>query len=464
MFFDIICCIDLNNGFGYYEKNNFILPWENENNLLFFKNKTSYVEIPTKKNIVLMGNNTHYSINMVLPNILNIVVSKTKINNDKIITIPSFDKVFNYLDNIENIFVIGGIQLIESILNHPKLRYIYINKINKVYKCNIHLTELINNKQFNIISNNLIDNINFYKLENNLYTDENNYLKLLKNVLYNGEKRQTRNAIIYSLFSHKLKFDLIDKFPILTTKNVFFRGIVEELLWFLKGETNSKILENKKVNIWKGNSSKKFLEKIGLEYNEGDIGNMYGFQWNHFGTEYNSCDKNYDGKGYNQLDYILNTLIDNHHSRRIIMTTFDPSQVKKGVLYPCHGIVCQFYINEDEGIRYLSCHMYQRSADMFLGVPFNITSYSLLCYVICEILNNTSQFIYKPKELTISFGDLHVYENHREAVLEQIDRLPFEFPTLKFNKKIKNFNDLKYGDIELNNYFYHPSIKANMVI
>ena len=466
MFFDIICCVDMNNGFGYFNKDNkiFNLPWKNINDMNYFTKKTKYTNNPLKKNIILMGKNTFLSITRILPERMNIVISKDKLEVAGLTTIRKFDDVFKYYsDKIENIFVIGGVKLIESVLNHPRLRYIYINKINKVYNCNIYLSNIIENKQFKIINNENSNNINYYKLENTLYSDEYQYLKLLKKVLYKGDKRQTRNATTYSLFSNSLKFDLDDKFPILTTKKVFFRGIVEELIWFLKGETNSKILEKKKVNIWKGNSSKEFLEKVDLNYVEGDIGNMYGFQWKHFGADYYGYDKSYDRKGYNQLDYILNTLIEDPFSRRIIMTTFDPSQVNKGVLYPCHGLITQFYVNQEDGIRYLSCHMYQRSADMFLGVPFNITSYSLLCYLICEILNNISEFKYKPKELTISFGDLHIYEIHREAVLKQIDRLPFEYPTLKFNKKIENFNDLKYEDIELNNYFYHPSIKAEMV-
>ena len=458
MLFDIICSIDNDNGFGYYKDNKFIQPWTSD--LKFFKNKTSYTEDPNKKNIILMGRNTFLSINKILPNRINIVISGYEIEGVK--TIKKFDDIFEYYtDDIENVFVIGGIYLIESILNHPCLRYVYINKLTEKYKCNMCLTELISNTQFEIITHKLSNNINYYKLKNILYIDEYNYLNLLKEVLLKGDKRVCRNSITYSLFGKNLKFNL-NRFPILTTKKVFFRGIVEELLWFLRGETNSKKLEKKKVNIWKGNSSKEFLSKIGLEYKEGDIGNMYGFQWKHFGEEYKGCDKEYEG--YNQLEYILKLLKDDPFSRRILMTTFDPSHANKGVLYPCHGLICQFYILEEDEIRYLSCHMYQRSADMFLGVPFNITSYSLLCYIICEILNNTTEFKYKPKELTISFGDLHIYEEHKKAVLEQIDRLPFEFPSIKFNKKIKNFNELKYEDIELNNYLYHPSIKAKMIV
>ena len=169
-------------------------------------------------------------------------------------------------------------------------------------------------------------------------------------------------------------------------------------------ETNSKILEDKKINIWKNNTSKEFISNMNLDYEEGDIGPMYGFNWCHFGANYEGFNKDYNNEGFNQLDYILEELTNNPFSRRIIMTTYDPANASKGVLYPCHGIVTQFYINEKDTVRYLSCVMHQRSADMFLGVPFNITSYSLLCYIICEILNNTTPYTYMPDELVINFG------------------------------------------------------------
>ena len=310
------------------------------------------------------------------------------------------------------------------------------------------------------------DNLQFYKFHNSLNYDENNYLLKLKKILKHGNYRQTRNSITKSIFGERLEFDLKNKFPLITTKKMFLRGIFEELIWFLKGQTDSKILENKKVNIWKWNSSSEFIRNLGLPYREGDIGNMYGFQLNHAGAEYHGCDNDYSNKGFNQIEYCLNLLKKDKYSRRIIMTTYIPHQAHKGVLYPCHGITIQFYVRENNGFNYLSCHMYQRSADMFLGVPFNISSYSLLVYMICHVLNNDNEceMEWKPDNLIISFGDLHIYESHLEQVKIQIERKPSIFPQIKFKNKIYKLNEFKWDDIEIINYNYQSELIGNMII
>ena len=296
--------------------------------------------------------------------------------------------------------------------------------------------------------------------------DEINYLSLLNHIMENGNTRQTRNAIVKSSFAATLNFDLKNKFPLLTTKKIFLRGIFEELVWFLKGDTNSKHLEEKRVNIWKMNTSQEFIESMNLPYKEGDIGNMYGFQWLHNGAEYTGYDTDYTNKGFNQIEYCLNLLKTDKYSRRILLTTYSPHSANKGVLYPCHGLTVQFYVREHEDKNYLSCHMYQRSADLFLGEPFNISSYSLLVYMFCEVLNNSEDYngmTFYPDILYISFGDVHVYDNHFDQVNEQLKRSPYEFPQLKFKRKVKNFNDFKWEDIEVINYNSHPRIKASMV-
>ena len=292
---------------------------------------------------------------------------------------------------------------------------------------------------------------------------EINYLNLLEKILNEGDKRQTRNAITYSLFGERLEFSLEDSFPLLTTKKMFLRGIFEELKWFFSGQTDSKILEDKKVNIWKGNSTKEFIESVNLPYREGDIGNMYGFQWKHAGTEYTGCDSDYTNKGYDQIEYCLNLLRTDKFSRRIIMTTYVPHEANKGVLYPCHGITIQFYVKEKNEKNYLSCHMYQRSADMFLGVPFNIASYALIVYMFCEILNNDSEYKFLPDKLVMSFGDLHIYEDHIEQVKEQIKRKPLIFPQILFNSQKDKLEDFNWEDIKIASYNCYSTIKANMV-
>ena len=463
MEFNIVIASDLNYGIGIYNNNEYKLPWTNKTDMKFFTNLTKTTKNPLKQNGIIMGHNTFKSIGKPLPNRINIVLSNNKnLEIDNVIVKNNFNDCLN-IANIETLFLIGGASLINQYINHPKLKYIYFNHIQNKYDCNIIIAPILDLKYIKILKSEEVDNIIMYKLENELYKNEYDYLHLLNKIFKDGNKRQTRNSVTLSLFGKSLKFNLKNQLPVLTTKRVFLRGIIEELIWFLNGKTNSKILEDKKINIWKQNTSKDFLAKMNLYYSEGDIGPMYGFNWCHYGANYNGYDKDYTNMGFNQLNYVLELLKNDPFSRRILITTFDPANANKGVLYPCHGIVTQFYTDEKDSIRYLSCVMHQRSADMFLGVPFNITSYSLLCYIICEILNNTTEYTYKPDELIINFGDCHIYTDHIEAIHTQIIREPRQFPTLEFKKKITNFSDLNYHDINILNYVYHPTIKANMV-
>lgn len=291
------------------------------------------------------------------------------------------------------------------------------------------------------------------------------YLQILKDLIINGNERQTRNSITKSLFSKNLTFNLKDSFPLLTTKKMFFRGIFEELMFFIRGETDTKILEKKGINIWKGNTSREFLDNNGLEnYKIGDMGPMYGFQQRYFNAKYEGCQNNYLGKGIDQLKYIIDTILKDPFSRRIIMTTYNPAQVNQGCLFPCHSLIVQFYIKEENGIYYISQQNYIRSNDIFLGNPYNIASFALLSYLLCHHLNHlTKSEKYKPDMLYITIGDYHLYKEHYEAAEIQIKRIPFQFPKLKINNFHDNIEEYIYEDLELIDYVYHPSIKASMI-
>lgn len=276
---------------------------------------------------------------------------------------------------------------------------------------------------------------------------EQAYLDLLALVLQQP-LRQTRNGLTRSLFGAELKIDLQEGFPLLTTKKMFFRGIVEELLFFLRGETQTKTLEEKGINIWKGNTSKEFLASRNLPYEEGDMGPMYGAQWR--GTN----------GGPDQLKALLAELVSNPHSRRLIMTTLNVNDVEKGVLWPCHGLVVQFYVGST--IPTLDCKMYQRSADVFLGLPFNIASYALLVEIIAHTLGM------KPGNLFISLGDIHLYESHTQVAVEQLERKSKSLPTLKIGKDFVGdpqtfIETLTFEDFKLENYYSHPALKVEMV-
>lgn len=287
-----------------------------------------------------------------------------------------------------------------------------------------------------------------------LIANERGYLNLLNFIQNNGIKKETRNGFTYSHFGSLLRFNINDgqSFPLLTTKKVFIRGIVEELLWFLRGSTNSKELEEKGINIWKGNSSREYLDSIGLfNYPEGELGPIYGFQWRKF-----------NGK-IDQIRYVLEEL-ELKNSRRALLSAWNPVQLKQQALPPCH-ILYNFYKNDDEN---LSCMMYMRSADLFLGVPFNIASTAILCMIIAKVMGM------KSKDICISICDNHIYEEHLEQVKQQLNNEIYESPQMIIKKdfdkskyisideKIKWIEELKFEDFELSNYKSHPIIKAIM--
>ena len=480
--FSIVVATDQNNGIGLFDDDKYTIPWSNYIDMKFFKDLTSSV---INNNAVIMGRNTYFSLPVKkLSNRLNIVITSNKelITEQYVLCFSSLDDALDFCTDYDNIFVIGGSKLYEEALNHSKLDKIYWNIIhNSERECNIKFPitfqeaknrfsldksydlNILNSKEikFNRFNVNIkINEVKTLLVHNN---DETNYIQLLKTILYNGNQRQTRNAITKSIFGKQLVFDLKNKFPLLTTKKMFLRGIFEELIWFFKGQTDSKILEGKKVNIWKWNTTKEFIDSVNLPYREGDIGNMYGFQLKHAGAEYIDCDTDYSGKGFDQIEYCLNLLRNDKFSRRIIMTTFLPHEAHKGVLYPCHGITIQFFVNEINNTNYLSCKMYQRSADMFLGVPFNIASYSLIVYMFCHILNNTSEIKFVPDELIMTFGDTHIYDTHFDQVKEQINRIPRMFPKIQFKEKRDKLEDFLWEDIMISNYEFYPALKANMV-
>lgn len=243
-------------------------------------------------------------------------------------------------------------------------------------------------------------------------------------------------------------------FPLLTTKKTFYRGIAEELFWFIRGSTNAKELQEKNVRIWDGNSSREYLDSLGLQHREvGDLGPVYGFQWRHFGAEYVDMHKDYSGKGIDQLANVINTIKNKPEDRRIIMCAWNPADLSLMALPPCHCLV-QFYVANGE----LSCQLYQRSADMGLGVPFNIASYALLTVMIAHVTG------LQPGEFIHTLGDAHVYSNHVEALQEQLQRAPRPFPTIRVKRKVENIEDFKFDDFEVTGYDPHPSISMKMAV
>ncbi|ERE82569.1 thymidylate synthase-like protein [Cricetulus griseus] len=245
-----------------------------------------------------------------------------------------------------------------------------------------------------------------------------------------------------------------DEFPLLTTKRVFWKGVLEELLWFIKGSTNAKELSSKGVRIWDANGSRDFLDSLGFSARqEGDLGPVYGFQWRHFGADYKDMDSDYSGQGVDQLQKVIDTIKTNPDDRRIIMCAWNPKDLPLMALPPCHAL-CQFYVENGE----LSCQLYQRSGDMGLGVPFNIASYALLTYMIAHITG------LKPGDFVHTLGDAHIYLNHIEPLKIQLQREPRPFPKLKILRKVETIDDFKVEDFQIEGYNPHPTIKMEMAV
>lgn len=290
------------------------------------------------------------------------------------------------------------------------------------------------------------------------------YLSLVRKVLNCPSVANRTGINAKSYFGHQLQFSLKNnKLPIITTKRMPFNTIARELFWFMRGETNQKLLEEQNVNIWKGNSSRAYLDSRKLyDYKEYEtLGPIYGFQWRHFGAKYTDCHENYTGCGVDQLIDVINTIKTNPSCRRLIISTWNPTDLDKMALPPCHVLI-QFHVDTIKNE--LSSHLYQRSADLMLGVPFNITSYSLLTHIIAKICGLTcGRFIH-------SFGNVHIYDDHIVGAEQQLHRKPKPFPQLDINldldasvaEIIKNLNCSQF---KLLNYKYDCNpIKFNMSV
>jgi thymidylate synthase len=456
--FNIILATDDKNGLG---KDNSI-PWNIPKDVELFKSLTSSICGINK--VVIMGYKTMMSLkNGYLKNRINIIITSKVIQNnsenENVYYVSNLNEALSCAYSLvgkdaSRIWVIGGAVLYASAINHPDLNLIYYSKINGDYECDVKF-EL---PECKIISSNKFDNftLNVCQIKD---TAEIQYLKLLNEVLQYGDERQTRNGIVFSLFGKELSFNVSDNFPLLTTKKMFTKGIIEELLFFIRGETDTNKLMEQGINIWKGNTTRDFLDKLGLKYDEGMMGPMYGYQWRFFNKPYqNNNDNQNDNQKDNYIDQfknIIETLKKDPNSRRLIMTDFNPAMVNEGVLYPCHSLIIQFYVIDNR----LSIKMYQRSADLFLGLPFNIASTTLLLYIVAKLVGM------QPDNVHISLGDCHIYEVHSNQVKEQIKRQPYKFPKLI----IPEYNSLEdvehscYKDFILEDYISHPAIKADMV-
>jgi thymidylate synthase len=295
------------------------------------------------------------------------------------------------------------------------------------------------------------------KYRNSSYHEENQYLNLLEDILITNSEFVGRNGKTLCVYGSAMRFSLEhNKLPLITTKKVAWKTCLRELLWFIKGSTNNKMLKDQNVHIWDANGSREFLDSRNLFSNsEDDLGPIYGFQWRHFNANYETCVSDYTNKGIDQLSDVINTLKDPklRNSRRMIISAWNPCQLDKMALPPCH-IIMQFNVTNNNK---LSCAMYQRSNDEACGTCFNIASYCFLTHLLaihCDL---------EPYEFLYYKGNCHIYEEHISNIKIQLQREPFEFPTLKIINKYENIEDYTVDDFIVSNYKHHEPLEFKMV-
>lgn len=415
----------------------------------------------TKGHIIIMGRKTWDSLpKKPLPCRQNVVISSKPIENVQTFSSPLdcvryFSK---HKPKNQKLFVIGGQMIYDWFMKH--------NMVNEVYET-IYEKDIENgDKRFDWCFKHWSADQPIYlseKLTMTRYvynnTEENNFLNVLENILINGYERVDRTGVgTKSLFGFQLTFSLENNnFPLLTSRSMNLRMIFEELMWFLRGQTDSKILEEKKVFIWKDNTTREFLDSRGLQkFEQGDIGASYGHQYRHFGAEYVNCQTDYSGKGFDQVENVIHLLKNDKNSRRIMIDLWNSAQLNDMSLPPClFGM--QFYVTPDGG---LICKGMQRSSDISLAGGWNIATLSLMTYLLAYVCD-----LY-PKQVIWSTGDTHIYLNQLETVKEQlnVERVPKQFPKMfiKSSARGKSLYDFSFDDLELLNYNPHSRIKIQM--
>lgn len=451
---------------------NGMIPWKSKTDLKFFKKVTT----GNGNNAVVMGRKTFESIGRALPNRVNLVLSNSLENTDGTYEVfHSIDSLISRCEegDFDNVFVIGGSKIYQEFLDRDLIDVLYVDEISLESSQNFdaYFPELQNDfvnadfltKNFEEFNSDSTKIQVLYRKRTDQKTDLE-YLSLLNKVINQGIQKHSRAGDVLSDFSNKLTFDLKEGLPVLTTKKMYTRGCIAELLWFLSGETNIKYLIENKTHIWDADAYRfykenvqnpvsidKFFEyvkignipmftKNGVTYNFGDLGPVYGYQW-----------RNYHG--IDQIKQIINQIKNDPDSRRIMLNAWNVSDLGKMALPPCHYAV-QFYVKEIDRVKYLSCAFNMRSVDTCLGLPYDILSYAILTHIIAYLTDC------KVDELYCFLGDTHIYTNQIPNIYKQLTRNPycFELPVLTL-KNITDIDEISIENIIINTYNSYGSIK-----
>lgn len=479
-------------GIGYEGK----LPWNVPEDMAHFKKLTT-------DKVVIMGRKTYESIGKPLKNRVNIVLSRNKyFRNDNVVTSHSIlDLVTKYEKDKSDkeVYIIGGQEIYKEVLSYTGfVNTVILTEIkrnglmykNKQIECDRFFPFLKSNfvlKEYtNFLSSEINEEYSYRFLEyhntsskyketqmydvgyalnvNSRHCNEDVYVKLIKDVLDNGKHRVDRSGIgTISLFGSQLRFDISKSVPLLTTKRMAWKTAIEEMLWMVSGNVDASVLEKKGINIWKGHTSREFLDKNGFfDYAEGTLPFGYGHQIRNAGGNTFECEyceaQNYIS-GFDQLSYIENELNNNPFSRRILWNLWTANQMELVPLQPCH-LMLQFYVEEIDNEKHLSAMVTMRSNDLGCGNPFNIFNYTALVYIMamkCDM---------KPKDLVFSLGDAHIYKNHIHQLKKQISNPVLAQPALQLSETIKytKWEDLRIEQFDIVGYMHHPSVPLTMNI
>jgi dihydrofolate reductase/thymidylate synthase len=467
------------------------IPWDIPEDRRLFRYITKWVPHTGMHNCVIMGRRTFDSLGRKpLADRLNLVISRTPHDPAPAIAGPSDVRFFTSLadaiafasgpkaaPNLNATYIIGGAQIYKEALSQAGLvTRVYLTRIANTYDCDCQFDHglLLSTHNFqlaHLAAVTPIATLETYVLPASHFggvfpviacsnDDELGYLELVHRLSKKSAVRADRTGVgTFSEFGPQLTFDLSSGFPLLVSKRVPFKMVLKELLFFLSGSTDATKLAAQKVHIWDGNTTREFLDARGLAaYAAGDMGPMYGFQWRHAGAEYKGCHHDYDGQGVDQIARIETQLKEDPTSRRIILSAHNVKDLDYMALHPCHSMF-QFYLEEDGA---LSGKLTQRSADIFLGVPFNIASYALLLHMFARISD------LKVGKLIMSFGDVHLYKSHVEAAKQMMGPSPtcqaMPYPILIIKGDQKTMADFTLEDFALLNYVPGPTIRAPMAV
>lgn len=461
------------------------LPWNLPDEAKYFNRATESTRDPLRRNALILGRETWLSVGgKAFPRRKTVVLTRNaaehgaKIAASGCVCAGSFAEALSACggDAVETVFICGGAPVYAEALSSPHCEAVLLTRIHASFDADTFFPR-IDPAVYRLshCSPQQVDSATGVGWHVEVFVrakaspkpppalpwwtpavehEEFQYLRLVADVLESGAAKASRAGPTLAKWGATMRFDLRDgKFPLLTTKRVFFRGVVEELLWFIAGSTSVQKLQQKGIHIWDANADPQFMRKAcpSCDYEPGDLGPIYGFQWRHFGAEYRGMHADYSGQGVDQLGRIVDMLRHDPGNRRILLSAWNPCDLSKMALPPC-PVLTQFAVFNGE----LHTMLYQRSADLGVGVPFDIASYALLTIMLAHVAG------LRPCELVYALADTHVYSNHIEALHEQLSRSPKPFPRLSIVRAVDNIDSFTFEDFKLEGYDPWPAIKMVM--